>query len=893
MVAPPKHGGQEIRREGSDTVRATARLASALQAARDGSDDLSVAHADAIRNNKLWLAVAEGTPVLEAPNGQVVSLVSTGALAIQAGPPSFDSFGVEWLPIHLEDASVGFTPIVLRKFTSEEELIECWRHASKVAPEQPPPASTPSRRGSARSHAEAPQQGKRPKNPDGKTPVPPALSESTRSSTDLGDRRLSSSRTDSGRLGRTDGSGAGKGEHVDPSGLTELVGTTAAHRVRLLLTSDAYPVALSLGALRSQGFMHGFQLQSSWCREATQDLPKAGDEALPVERRASNPCDSTLSWNEGWQNVLEQRVDYENGAELRQWSQRVVAYRAAFEAAAKSVVEEIVDGSAPVEVQAQGGRRSSRAVRPLGGVAGEDLYIADGIFLERATCDSALKRVYPSTSTARKHINAADRHTRVLLQHRSNVISVPLSCVVTFAGTRFLCTALLPISPSTLAFGSIDGGSSVTQRCRTGPLPSLYNDAVHAGGDGRVYITNVGRLMPSMLPVATQGKAAAKRVKPGTVLTHLVHPEALQSFGRCVSADAFCDTTPVQPSTAGRSLEYDRDLDAACLTQHVRTHAIPSVVYCLSHLEFPSDILPPSSSACCQCQGATEEPGPRFLACLCAKRCSWLCVVCYLNLYQPASEGVPTIRCTDPTSAQHPRSPYGMPMQPDIPTIFHYFGVNLRYLSVVYASLTGYRPAVQQYLKAEMLARAFKQLAWDKMAAQSGVSAAKRVLIPMLKSLANDPGQSAATEEFWNKELGPMVVQKYDLHMPFTTNGIDRVFLLERTAAVTGFALSPSSYTDALQGRRLQIKTVDLVAVSKSLDPRSVLPLPPVAPLETRQGCAREFPFLPDGAAELDAVAAFWDRHLATSSYAHPLPDYLRALLRERLPESKALVSRR
>ena len=107
-------------------VKANERLQRALSTGRRNSNPSSE---PAVDEKNVWGAVSEGVPISDIPGGALVSSADEGTMCLQIGSPLYDAFGVEWLPIKLNDGTVGFTPPVLRRFNSNnEQIMECWRN---------------------------------------------------------------------------------------------------------------------------------------------------------------------------------------------------------------------------------------------------------------------------------------------------------------------------------------------------------------------------------------------------------------------------------------------------------------------------------------------------------------------------------------------------------------------------------------------------------------------------------------------------------------------------------------------------------------------------------------------------------------------------------------------
>eukprot|EP01063_Lacrimia_lanifica_P030135 TRINITY_DN4741_c0_g1_i2.p1 TRINITY_DN4741_c0_g1~~TRINITY_DN4741_c0_g1_i2.p1 ORF type:complete len:986 (+),score=174.34 TRINITY_DN4741_c0_g1_i2:45-3002(+) len=620
VVASGRRAAAPLERRSSES-KVGKRLAATLAAAKEGED----AYQKALREGRLWRVVAEGAPVLLIPNGPVVAVAEQGMMGVQVGQTVVDSFGAEWLPVTLMDESVGFTPVVLRRYSAaQEEVVRCWEYVTSPGGEKGEPSmpeSVPSI---------APQHGRRGQPPAGEAQT--------------------------GTSGRPP---------LNPSAQRP-----PARKVGAASKDSHLPIntALPLSALPSQGFLHGFHhLGQQGC-----DTPTGPD------------------WNARWQELLEHPVLYEDDGAVRRWRRDLREYYKTFCDASARTVEAIVnDRFAREEAlsDASGTKPlpAGSAVRPLGGVGGENTYVHNGILFEVASEVVGYGKVFKTAASAAKAVGCHVRHASVLHSTRHPLLAPVLVCAATYLGTRVLCTALLPISHSTLAFGSADGGKSLHSRCRAGELPSPYRTAldslgealhlkpytvlpsvaatttnvfgetataplgpvalpfpadvqVHAGGDGRVYITNPLRMLPPALPFdkrssggfGVRGKgyqgaghvsrlggpkhhrgstdsdeaprhgsdgndgepppasacATPKLADVSKLLYRFARPEALAAFagvGMPVCADPFSDLPH------GGEQQKQLALGAACLTQFTRARLCEHVARVLSTLDLPDD----------------------------------------------------------------------------------------------------------------------------------------------------------------------------------------------------------------------------------------------------------------------------------------------------------------
>ncbi|KNC56085.1 aminotransferase [Thecamonas trahens ATCC 50062] len=174
-------------------------------------------------------------------------------------------------------------------------------------------------------------------------------------------------------------------------------------------------------------------------------------------------------------------------------------------------------------------------------------------------------------------------------------IAFPLMAVVDYKGFRLSAMSLLPISDSSLVYGSDDGGQSVhddvdalhaplnnlASRLNLAPhvvgmyaasaatIPFPGDLEVHTGADGRYYLIDTARLMPPMPPKAFPGVR-------GSFLFNLFRPEFVRHYSVPLCSDAYTNWIRADPDAAS----YGAACDAAF--EHLLTTTIPS---CLEQLK--------------------------------------------------------------------------------------------------------------------------------------------------------------------------------------------------------------------------------------------------------------------------------------------------------------------
>eukprot|EP00756_Hemistasia_phaeocysticola_P015659 Hpha_TRINITY_DN15425_c3_g7::TRINITY_DN15425_c3_g7_i1::g.177140::m.177140 len=718
--------------------RASERLRGALAAAKH------------VSGSRQWVVMLEeGVPMCDCPNGSHLGTAPHTALASQVGEVIVDAFGAQWIAIRLPDGGVGFTPLVIHRFTdTTEETLECWK--------------------SLDSWEER----------DGKTVV--------------------------------------KGSsYMSP-------------------IPQPLPVVKSLQAMPSQGFLHGFQLQAD----------KVQGEGF-VARRGS---EHALDWNATWQDLMEQPVEFTDVEAVAAWRNDVERLKQMFCDCAVQNAQIIVEEEAAIKggSKQDGQAEKGRTIPPVGDLAGDHLYLQQGILFLVAHDAIGGGKVFTST-TARKAASLEVRHMSLVHQNRTPLLSPALCCTVTHLGTRVLCTALLPIKPATLLHGSTDGGRNFPCKARAGEAPKVYTDAlnglaqglnlrphpvgaqgitsilsadsqVYAGDDGRAYLTNVSRLMPCALP-----STSLKDNDVGSWACRLLRPEALQRCDRRVSSDAFTDVAGGKAEDIAAQSHV-----AAIVTQEVRTRCVEAAAQAIGNIELPQDMAPPVSGHC----GCCNRPVDGQICFAASLECdAYLCKDCYLLAWGTALDGGGDFEGVDAKlrtsfGKEHLRKLRGMQMVPSVADIMHHCGVNLRYLGVVYCALKADTAVtMQHHLQVEMIVRAAKNVLWGRLqkVAPGGSGAVRRAVAQTVRALLQPEGDLA--EKFWANDLGPMLSSKYRLHMAFNTGELDRTLVFERLGTVAGLNVPLEALTALHVEDRLLVDALSPVPLVKTI--QSPSPLPP------------------------------------------------------------------
>jgi len=179
---------------------------------------------------------------------------------------------------------------------------------------------------------------------------------------------------------------------------------------------------------------------------------------------------------------------------------------------AKTIVSEV---SLPLE-------RKSIKPRRLGGIAGGEKFLEEGIFFKFAI--DAYK-IYGGDKFAMKAAGHELQGLMAYMDTDTPGLHVPLSTIVDYAGYRVVASARLPISSDTLIYGSSDGGKTIHRKDpvfnkmmedasltlnikqhEVAPGVSLHSAVDmegHKGADGRYYVLDTARVFPPEPPLRT------------------------------------------------------------------------------------------------------------------------------------------------------------------------------------------------------------------------------------------------------------------------------------------------------------------------------------------------------------------------------------------------------
>lgn len=166
----------------------------------------------------------------------------------------------------------------------------------------------------------------------------------------------------------------------------------------------------------------------------------------------------------------------------------------------------------------------AKTVRPrnLGGIAGGEKYLEEGIFFKFAI---DAYNVYGGDKFAMKAAGHEIQGIKAFAECELPGVCVPLSMLIDYSGYRLVASVRLPISQQTLIYGSSDGGATIHQKDpifnrmmqeaaahlnikqhEVAPGISLYSAVDmegHKGTDGRYYVLDTARIFPPEPPLRT------------------------------------------------------------------------------------------------------------------------------------------------------------------------------------------------------------------------------------------------------------------------------------------------------------------------------------------------------------------------------------------------------
>ena len=388
--------------------------------------------------------------------------------------------------------------------------------------------------------------------------------------------------------------------------------------------------------------------------------------------------------------------------------------------------------------------------------------------------------------------------------------------------------------------------------------PILPDDfGVYAGKDGRLYAFDVGRLLPpALLPVskgaqhfsAASSATSTSTITPprssraASILKHVassvtstasmqqqqcadsdclfarIRPEIASNLLKPVEGDAF--TVPCRPLLDGVddvARLQQRDVEAARVTQWIQHHGVPELAAVLGFLVETK--APTIVFTCIGCD-RTETEHIAFRACkkqpdgadgtsVSVPEC-FLCPQCYVDLskighWQGDMENAirqlqEWVAAASP-NATAVQSFSALEMTPDVTTLCHAHGINLRFMGYLHSAIPrSAKPCTAHFLEIEMIARSAKRLLMKELhfmpSDEQRRECAARFYSMLLGSCAageGDTDEQSPAEIFWSTQLGPEIQRYYDVLQPFETDRLDKSVIARRVGELTGIELSASS----------------------------------------------------------------------------------------------------
>lgn len=382
-------------------------------------------------------------------------------------------------------------------------------------------------------------------------------------------------------------------------------------------------------------------------------------------------------------------------------------------------------------------------------------------------------------------------------------------------------------------------GDALNLKVHKGPenaTSSLPCDAqLYCGRDRRLYVLSSNRFLPPVYPLSTEGKlregaaaasAASEESGAATKQGNSHSAAALSSFALVESLLTRIrpelllridkSRGALNPDVAISSCAMtDDEMTSGELSEYIRDELITSVAETIG-LHAPVTGLPLAKEACTLCGNTLDEDEVRFGVCRNRPACCcWICTHCYTqrlceaattqkethdedndrrsaaSLYADmfaAADFSDAVRC-----GCGARPPNGLVLSPSITTLFHRYGLNMRYLPFVLNRLP--RPSaafVKHYLEIEIVARATAHVLREKLQKAPSATDALKELEKFLVLFLQTGG--ADTVRFWAKTIGPEIQRTFKaVHTPFDLRACSRELLASRLCELVGVELTPES----------------------------------------------------------------------------------------------------
>jgi len=233
---------------------------------------------------------------------------------------------------------------------------------------------------------------------------------------------------------------------------------------------------------------------------------------------------------------------------------------------------------------------TDKTIRPIniGGVAGGEKFLVHNILFKFAV-DSAglLGSDYAAAKVAGNELKGLISH---FYSSTETALCVPLMALVDFLGFRVIAMSVLPLRPTSLVYGTRDGGNTVhcvdprmrgqmAKMCtrfnlqphyvgvKKGKQGVLLHSAAdiegHVGSDGRLYLLDFSRTWPPVTP--------DPRIRAGH-LYRVMRPEFVMTYSKPLCPDAFSSFILCDPQCR----TYNQDVREA--TAHLVDIVIPQAV---------------------------------------------------------------------------------------------------------------------------------------------------------------------------------------------------------------------------------------------------------------------------------------------------------------------------
>ena len=201
----------------------------------------------------------------------------------------------------------------------------------------------------------------------------------------------------------------------------------------------------------------------------------------------------------------------------------------------------------------------AKSIKPtnMGGSAGGEKYLVNHILFKFATQNTLYKTDYAAAKVAGHELKGLNHYMSTGVQG----LSFSMMCLLDFLGYRLVAMTLLPISQTTLKYGTSDGGVTVhsdptiaalmeaagkhlnlAPHVCGSPVQNMYSACdveAHLGTDGRHYLIDFSRSMPPVTPDLSV---------PQGHLYQLFRSEAVVQFPRPLCPDAFSGFISSDPS---------------------------------------------------------------------------------------------------------------------------------------------------------------------------------------------------------------------------------------------------------------------------------------------------------------------------------------------------------